>query len=315
MKKAFAYLLPLALIGCGAGPTIPPTALPAVNLPDPVPDPCLDSNCATKTEHLSIFDAENLAFSGEGRLFVSGGADVFEITKDANGDLLSTIVSDEACNYTGLEMVANILYAACGDNRLFAADIDSFPLIPIYTITDSQLANGLAALGGNLYVTDGPITLTSKIIQISLDPSDPTTVLGQSNWTASGELTSANGLQAVNGELWVTDYNELKRFEVGNDGSKGASSTILTQGTAAFDDFTVLDNGEIVMNDFTGNVSLLFSPEGTLLESSNDVLGPSAAIQGQPPLFDRSQIIITEKGTLGDSTQGNGNRLAIFTAD
>lgn len=305
--------LPILLIGCGQSS---PDWVPAITPVTPVtiPAPCLDLACATKTEHLSIFDAENSVFSSDGRLFISGGEDIYEITKGSDTALQSTQVSSEACNYTGLEIVASTLYAACGDNRIFASDLGNISPTVIYTVNDAQLTNGLTELNGFLYVTDGPISLSSKIIQLEIASDNPLSILGQENWTTAGELTSANGLQTVNGELWVTDYNALKRYEVGSDGSKGASSTIFTNGTGAYDDFTVLDTGQIVMNDFVGNASQLFSADGTLLESSSDVLGPSSAIQGEPPMFDRSQIIITEKGTLGDNTEGNGNRLAVFTA-
>jgi hypothetical protein len=317
LKKNLLLLLFPCVLGCDSAS--PDYSL--IGMLDPgvtdqlLPPPCLDTACATKTEHLSIFDAENLAFSSDGRLFVSGGEAVYEITEDTDKSLLSAVISAEPCNYTGLEVVGTALYASCGDNRLFSADIGALPLSEIYTVTGTQLANGLAELNGYLYLTDGPISLSSKIIQLTLDPTNPMAVLSQADWTTAGELTSANGLQAVNGELWVTDYNQLKRYEVGSDGSKGSTTTVLTQGVAAFDDFTVLESGAIVMNDFTGNTSLLFSAGGTLLESTTDVLGPSSAIQGQPPMFNSSQIIITEKGTLGDSTEGNGNRMAIFTAN
>lgn len=279
-----------------------------------LPAPCIDAGCASKFEHLHIFDAENTVFSAGGRLFVSGGQDVVEIIKDTNDMLQATVVSGELCNYTGLTLVGDHLYAACGDNRLFAGNINSLPLQPIYTITGVQLANGLAAHNGHLYVTDGPISLSSKIVQLTIDPSNADSVLSQMDWTSFGDVVSANGLQVHQGALFVTDAGQLKRFAINPDGSKGASSTVLNNSSSFFDDFTFLADGRIVMNDNTGNTTFIYDAVGNQLESNNTVLGPSSAIQGRAPMFTTADIIVTEKGTLGDNTVGNGNRLAIFTA-
>ena len=307
---------PIALNSCGSGSS-GAVSLSAVSAPLPVatlPEPCLSSICATKLEQFHIFDAENSVFSSGGRLFISGGEDVYEVTAKSNGELEISIISAEMCNFTGLAIKDTVLYAACGDNRLFAADISNLPIRPIYTIANSQLANGLTELEGRLYITDGPLSFPSKIIQLQINPSNNLQITSQQDWTATGELNSANGIQTVKDEIWVTDFNELKAYAVDVNGVKGAVRTILTHGSNALDDFTVLESGNIVINDFVGGVSLIFDSNGNELENTNNVVGPSSAIQGQPPMFNSSQIIITEKGTLGDNTQGNGNRLAIFTA-
>lgn len=290
---------------------------PTIPAPPPatLPNACIASSCATKTEHLHIFDAENSTFSANGRLFVSGGSDVYEISKDVLGNLSSTIVSSETCNFTGTTIVGSVLYATCGDNRLFAGDINFLPITPRYTISGSQLANGLAAHNGFLYVTDGPLSFPSKIIQLQIDPSDAFSIIGQADWTSFGELLSANGLQVVNGELWVTNFDQVLRYVINPDNTKGSSSTVLSNTGSALDDFFVLADGRIVVNDNSGNTAFIFDQLGNMLESTTDVLGPSSAIQGQPPMFDAADIIITEKGTLGDNTVGNGNRLAIFRAN
>lgn len=280
-----------------------------------LPEPCLSSPCASKAEALYIFDAENSAYSADGRLFISGGEAVVEILRNGDGELQAQLVSSEACNYTGLTMIGDTLYAACGDNRIFAADISALPLLPIYSVAEATLSNGLAALGGRLYLTDGPIALMSKIIQLDIEPSNPFSITAQRAWTGPGELLSANGIQAVAGEIWVTDFNQLKAFAVAPDGSVGEGRTLLTQGVSTFDDFTVLSNGNIVITDYLGGTAYMFDQSGNVLDSSTDLSGPSSAIQGRPPLFDASQIIVTEKGLLSDRSVNNGNQLAIYTAN
>src|SRR3546814_13967439 len=43
---------------------------------------CVDNQCGEKTVLLTIPSAENILFADDGRLFVSGGSNVFEITRD-----------------------------------------------------------------------------------------------------------------------------------------------------------------------------------------------------------------------------------------
>ena len=59
-----------------------------------------------------------MIFSNEGRLFVSGGQSVVEVVKNGDDFRGPTLVSSGVCNFTGLAIARNTLYANCGDGTL-----------------------------------------------------------------------------------------------------------------------------------------------------------------------------------------------------
>ncbi|MFP5304559.1 MAG: hypothetical protein ACLGI7_01890, partial [Gammaproteobacteria bacterium] len=112
---AGALAITLALAGCGGdgddgGGTPPPS--PA--------ELCVQSSCGSKAALVAVPDAENLLFTPDGRLFVSGGTNVFEIVAAGDG-YTAYAIHDGACNFTGLALRGDVLYANCFDGRLFAA--------------------------------------------------------------------------------------------------------------------------------------------------------------------------------------------------
>src|SRR3546814_6926621 len=78
---------------------------------------CVDNQCGEKTVLLTIPSAENILFADDGRLFVSGGSNVFEITRDDDA-YTATALYDGSCNFTGMAIVGEALYAACFDGQL-----------------------------------------------------------------------------------------------------------------------------------------------------------------------------------------------------
>jgi hypothetical protein len=89
--------------------------------------PCFNNSCAQLEELLTVPDAENMIFSDTGRLFVSGGQAVIEVVRMGNSFAGNT-VSESACNFTGLAIARNTLYANCGDGTLWAGSLDSKPV-------------------------------------------------------------------------------------------------------------------------------------------------------------------------------------------
>src|SRR3546814_15542515 len=95
---------------------------------------CVDNQCGEKTVLLTIPSAENILFADDGRLFVSGGSNVFEITRDDDA-YTATALYDRSCNFTGMAIVGEALYAACFDGQLYAAQLDAHPALqPIHAL-------------------------------------------------------------------------------------------------------------------------------------------------------------------------------------
>lgn len=285
--------------------------------------PCFNNACATLQEVLPVPDAENMVFSSEGRLFVSGGQSVVEVVK-TNNQFKANVVSDSICNFTGLTIARNTLYANCGDGTLWAGELNKTPmrLSPILSFDNMAFANGLTSSenGQTLYAVDGPISTsglpTPKIVKITLSASNPLKVDNQSTWLdLAGRFP--NGIQRRGQLLYFTDseipaLGRLNVVPIRTDGSAGMPAVTATL-TSLPDDFSILDDGFAVSYFLTGQVIKLnflgeqvdgFSP----LTFST---GTSQVIQGQPPLFSRSDLLVTEKGILGEQDSDIGNRLTV----
>ena len=106
--KLAAGTLILLLSGChDAGNNGPTDAGNAATL-------CVNSDCGSKLELVTIPDAENIFFLDDGRLIVSGGRNVYEITGSLDAGFVATPLSAEDCGFTGLAVAHDHLYAVCG---------------------------------------------------------------------------------------------------------------------------------------------------------------------------------------------------------
>ncbi|PZO25065.1 MAG: hypothetical protein DCE88_14140, partial [Betaproteobacteria bacterium] len=97
--------LPFVVACTGEEPTaLPTTRTNASSLEQN--SPCFNNACASLQELLTVPDAENMIFSAEGRLFVSGGQSVIEVVKVAD-EFAAQTVSSGVCNFTGLAIARN----------------------------------------------------------------------------------------------------------------------------------------------------------------------------------------------------------------
>jgi hypothetical protein len=281
---------------------------------------CVDSGCGEKTVLLTIPDAENLLFSSDGRLFVSGGTNVFEITRNGE-EWVATPLLDGSCNFTGLAIQRKTLYANCFDKQLYAAALTGHPqLKPIHQY-DIAAPNGLTDGPGNtLYLANGPLATNAlpnpQLRRLQLDPSDPMKVLSDEVWTREG-LLAPNGVQRKDHTIYVSNSGlgglaELRAYDIQPDGSAGPGRQV-----ASFlslpDDFSLVGDSFLVAGFGTSQIALI-GPDGALL-SSTTLLSfsfPSQVRAGRPPLFAPTDIVVTEKGILGDNASPIGNRLSVF---
>ncbi|MFA5939351.1 MAG: hypothetical protein WC809_08345 [Sinimarinibacterium sp.] len=284
---------------------------------------CVSSTCGSKTALLTIPDAENILFTPSGRLFVSGGTNVFEVVAAAGGGYEALAIYDGSCNFTGLALRGNVLYANCFDGQLYAARLTAAPaLAPIHAL-DLAAPNGLVdGPDGELYLVNGPLATSAlpdpKIVRLRFDPADPFKVTEQIDWFSDG-LLGPNGIQRRGRTLYVSNtgpgvLGEIRSVEIGADGAPGASAQFASFDSIP-DDFSVI--GDYLLTSWYSNGQIaLIGPDGSVVQNTDPSSfdSPSQVRAGQPPLFEPTDLLVTEKGVIGESSSGNGDRLSVFRA-
>jgi len=319
MMRRLICLLPLLLAGCGNENDIPASLASETAK---IPPLCVSNACGQVIDIATIPDAENTLTTPDGRVFVSGGTGVFEIQRSSEG-YSAVPVNDAACNFTGLAQRGDVLYANCFDGRLYAARLTASPRLQ--AIHDYGLAapNGLATgPEGALYLTNGPLATSAlpdpKIVRVVLDPADPFKVLSQEVWLASG-LTAPNGIAIRDREIYITDSSlmppalgRIERILIGSDGLPGERQVIASLPSIP-DDLSVVGEGLLVSLIAQGSVALV-GFDGTVLQQT-DPLGlafPSSVRLTHGPLFAPGDVLITQKGIIGDTSSPYGNRLSVL---
>jgi len=316
----FAALSPalFALAACGASsvpdaePRAEASARPATE------DLCVSSSCGEKVELLDIPDAENLLFGPGGRLFVSGSENVYEVTKAKDGSFSARPLSAQGCNFTGLAIQRNHLYASCSGGGFFAGKLDNeVALTQIYTFAGMCIPNGTATgPDGRIYVVDEPLNCQEadpKIVALTLDPNDPMRVVAQDTWiqgSPSGLLFLGldttfrfpNGLVRDGNTFYGTDGGSVYSVAVGDDGAAGAVTKLYFEPTE-HDDLGLAGDDGLVVTDFFKGRLLLISRDGELLQETDagTFVEPTSARLGQPPMFERTDILVTDKGVITDT--------------
>jgi hypothetical protein len=112
----------------------------------------------------------------------------------------------------------------------------------------ASLPNGIVAVDGGLYVTDGPVAADPKIVYLAIDPADPTHILSQNTWLSTLP-DFPNGLTYQGAALYVTNYRpgfsgQVTRLVVNPDGSAVTPEDIAPRGI--MDDLTVVDDTLLV---------------------------------------------------------------------
>lgn len=222
-----------------------------------------------------IPDAENSLFTSTGRLFVTGGTNIYEI--DANGTA-TPLCAEGKYNFTGMAQIGNHLYAvaseyrfdpaasACGSlNILSPSAVSDFvncigdmfmrsvllcaEIVPgnlqfteIYTIQNTLIPNGMVADdAGRLYIADETFLPIGKIIRLTL--AGPLSVSRQETWLdAASRVYSPNGMDIRGNKIYFTDFNlwslkqaSVKTVTIGAGGAPGTVTTIFER-TGLFDD-------------------------------------------------------------------------------
>ena len=288
--------------------------------------------CGEVTPMATVPDAENSLITSEGRLFVTGSFNLYEITKNAEGVFESHPVLDEAYYFAGIDEYKGFLFTlrnGKGLNMMLKPD----PVLVIAPLSDlapeygprpskdlfteipldgMSMPNGLAIdARGHLFISD---TLGGKIHRFTLSPDDPEQVDGPYDCALSG-LMSPNGLVVDCTTLYITDLGSVKKADILADGYLGPVKTLFS-GRVMLDDLTVF-KGTLVVADYMGGTIFQLSPQGKILrETKMETFAfPSSVNIGTGPMFETGDIVVTEKGVLYEPNTAFGNRVVLFHVD
>ncbi|HSW11712.1 MAG TPA: hypothetical protein VLI06_02660 [Solimonas sp.] len=303
------------------------------------PDPktiCITADCGDKTVLAHVPEAENLIFTDDGRLFVTGW-ELYEIIKHADGTFEAVVIpadGEHSQSLGGLAIRDGVLYMNDETGRgLWAARLGptaSMRLSKIHQYSGFPTPNGLAfGPDGALYSTSGPTpdlaTLTS-VVRTHIDPQDPFKVLDEEKVFGTRllgpngllELPGANGLLLRGNTFYIVGYlssglqlSAVHAFDVSADGTVGELRRVASS-NGTYDDIEVIGDRVLIANNFLNSL-LMFDLEGKLLADSGPIFdGPAALTWGRPPMFAPTDIVIAERGLLGEGQSDNGNALSVF---
>lgn len=289
LSAVLSSLLPACGTSTTVGPETGGIGAEGGENPNPV-EPrvlCVQTACGTVTQVSVIPDAENQLFTPDGRLFVSGGTNVFEISADGAGGFITTPIFAGACNFTGLAQRNNTLYAGCFDGQLYAATLNEAPVLnPIIDLNGVASPNGMAFdQAGRLYIVNGPTSTSGlpdpKILRLVFAPGNPLQVLVEEVWLAAG-LEFPNGLKFEApdsdsddlGAILVADASVLggnlglvRRIPILANGAAGAAEIVATF-NGVLDDLSLVD-GQLLVSGFSNGQIHLIDASGALLQETD----------------------------------------------
>jgi hypothetical protein len=257
--------------------------------------------CGTKSTLVEgIASAENLMFTSDGRLLVTGDDGIYDVVVDASGQATAVpLTPKETCKFSGLAEARGTLYAGCYDgtnSRVYAATLaPTLTFQSVASLPAVPLANGLAAdSAGRIYVAE---TLKLRISRLTFEASDPLTLASQEVWLGGTGLAT-DGLKIFDEVVYWTDLGKVNRAAILPDGNASLASTLESGGSIFFDDLYVDTAGVLVANSLGGGLSA-FNQVGLLIGKTpaKTFSEPSAVVPAHSRLgLDESDLVVTEKG-------------------
>jgi hypothetical protein len=230
-------------------------------------------------------EAENLLFTSDGRLFVSGHDGLYQVDLDGLApprripfafDMNSSPSLKNEAFFLGLAQVGHFVYASCTQSPMDSdspryimfMDITQSPLklTPILKAENEGIFNGMAADDeGNLYLADsGRIRIPKPGRIMKLKLSSPTTVAELTEWLPS-EGARPNGIKIDGDMLYFSEEpllflftigdSHVKKVQINTDGTAGSPINIFTTTSGK-----LLDDIELVQDGLLATQSRLLNP-------------------------------------------------------
>jgi hypothetical protein len=229
------------------------------------------------------------------------------------------------------------------DNHLLAAKVEAGqPLHFVQVQRPSPdpmdqfaIPNGLAVTPtGQLLIADYNLFASAAVARVAIDFTGPVPRIAwlDKNWLgAAYGIHHPNGVRVKGHELFVSDVYFVKRFQfdgtgnvpptiVSPSGNAVKNEVLVYQGTTVLDDIQPYCGG-VIINDFLGGRLVYAAPNGVdangmptwrvgLYSGLQSLQQPSSVIVGRAPLFSGFDLLVTEKGVLGEFSSDYGNKLS-----
>lgn len=248
---------------------------------------------------VNIHEAENIHFSSDNRLFVTGGRGLYEIiSKDKS---YSALQLKAQCSATGMAELQGWLFFPCTNlfepNELWAYQLSTGNLHNLGTLENYALANGMAALGETTLFLSNTDFFNGQgsIGKLTLDFSaaTPELVAIDSHWASAAEgLSSPNGLRLSGTRLYLSNNSALKTIELDDDANILSVNTLSAPNTAYYDDLEVEYAGGLLVTSFVEGVIYKIS-DNCVSKTAAAFLGPSAVRLGQGAFS--GKILVTQR--------------------
>jgi hypothetical protein len=260
--------------------------------------------------------AEDVLFSADGRLFVTGNDGVYELTRDRSGAVQATnLLAGQPCIFTGIVEVQRMLYVTCADytnSYVFASSLAGEPPAPSFrtidTLKGTVLANEIAAdPDGRIYVA---ASLEAEILRLTLSTDDPFTVSAHEVWLLTPSGIFPNGLKYADSRIYWTDSlgGSVNAAAILRDGTAGPIARFVDLGDGFFDDLYVNSNGTILVASYLLGTLRLYGPPslgGLLAQTPQGAFVNPADVLPARGRFGlgANDLVVADKGA---------NRVAVF---
>jgi len=298
---------------------------------------CL-AGCGRKTTVVKTpSGAENALFTDDGRLFITGLDNIFEVTKDNTNQYTIHPLYSGTREFCGLAQHGSYLYVLCGETDasgtvtpyLLSARIDLITtnatwnyLMGVFhetalndllssdpEATTIALPNGMASDSkGFLYFAD---SYNGRIMRLKINPDKPKEVSDLTQWWKRDGLYFTNGIDIKDSALYLSGGMEVHKIEIKDDGTAGEDRVLHTR-ASFLDDLTAYKGGVIVADFISGTIFYVTDAGEVNYETFPIFAGPSSVHLAQAPLFEPGSLIVTEQGLLGQ-VPALGNQVSLFT--
>jgi hypothetical protein len=246
-----------------------------------------------------IFEAENIHFSADDRLFVTGGKGLYEVINSSAG--YQAVLLQGNCNATGMAELQGWLFFPCADflgsDQLWAYALASGETRFVADLDDYVIANGMVALDENtlLLANTDPLHGNGSIgkLAIAFDSGQPQLLSNEPRWASAGEgLESPNGLRLQGEWLYLSDSNTLKVIELDSQHNIVAVNTLQAPARPLYDDIDPGYSRGVLATSFFEGVIYSVAQDCTLKTDAR-FLGPSSVRIGRG-LF-AGKVLVSEK--------------------